>query len=183
MVFFPFNSSNFIHAKCNQFIFKQVTETYYRTATEKSNTVILHKNKSHVCLYVSEVFLNRLMTTRSEKSVFIIKLMQRWALPPHGDVFSNSFLLLQECFALDLSAPLYQHPRLTSQPKTCYCMKTTTKPKLYCLCTHRNALCNPRCKLKMAEVVTEHVLCRKYVLSPERFICLPRLYTYCSPVL
>lgn len=135
------------------------------------------------CMYVSEVFLNHLMTTRSEKSVFIMKFMQRQTLPPQGDVFSNSFLLLQQRFALNLSAPLYQHPSLISQPKACYCIKTTNKIKLHLLYTHRNALCNPLCKLKIAEVVIKHVLCKKYVLSPERFICFPRLYTYYSPVL
>lgn len=40
-------------------------------------------------MYVSEIFLNNLIATRSEKSIFVMKLMQRWALPPQGEVFRN----------------------------------------------------------------------------------------------
>lgn len=120
-------------------------------------------------MYVSEIFLNNLITTRSKKSIFIMKLMQRWALPPQGKVFGNSFLLLQEYFALNLSAPLYQHPSLISQPKACYCINTTNEIELCFLCAHRNALCNLHCKLKIAKEVIKHLLCKKYVLSPEIF--------------
>lgn len=55
----------------NQLVFSQVKETDYETAVEKSNALILCKNKSFMC--VSEVFLSHLMATRSEKSSFVVK--------------------------------------------------------------------------------------------------------------
>lgn len=63
----------------NQPMFEQVKETACGTTAE--NQILLYYVKAnHVC--GSEVVLKHLMTPRSEKSGFVIKLMPRWVQPP-----------------------------------------------------------------------------------------------------
>lgn len=71
--------STYYSCQVNQPVFEQVKETDCGTTTE--NQILLYYVKAnHVC--GSEVVLNHLMTPRSERSGFVIKLMPRWVQPP-----------------------------------------------------------------------------------------------------
>lgn len=100
MGFFTSNPPNLIHARSTSWYLNR-WKSLTPGLLQKNQISLFYIKPNHTCMCISEVFLSHLMTTSSEKSVFIMKEMQSWALPSWGDAFNNSFLLLQESFALN----------------------------------------------------------------------------------